>query len=93
MRGSRLAWLALAVCARCPLPLTPWLTPHTAPAPTHLRLPHLLQGFRPADLTELLKKVPIKQGGGKLTTSLADLLPSGCTQDLERICEDWARDA
>lgn len=68
--------------------LRPWPRCLTPPPPP----PHT-QGFRPADLDALLKKVPIKLGGGKMTSALADVLPSGCVQDLERICEDWARSA
>ncbi|KAL4437227.1 hypothetical protein ABPG75_004366 [Micractinium tetrahymenae] len=48
--------------------------------------------FRGADLDALLKKVPIKLGGGKLTAALADLLPSGCVRDFERLLEDYALD-
>lgn len=53
-----------------------------------------LQGqrsFQEADLADLLKQVPIKLGGGKMTASLADVVPSGCMRDFERACEDYAR--
>lgn len=49
------------------------------------------QGFRGADLDALLKKVPVKLGGGALTVPLSDLLPAACARDFERACEDWAR--
>ena len=48
------------------------------------------QGFHPSDL-EMLKKVPIKLGAGRVTLPLADLLPAACVADLERICDDYAR--
>lgn len=41
----------------------------------------------------LLKKVPIKLGGGQVTLALADVVPAGCARDLERACEDWIRDS
>ncbi|EFN53125.1 hypothetical protein CHLNCDRAFT_137481 [Chlorella variabilis] len=47
--------------------------------------------FSEDDLTDLLQKVPIKLGGGKLTAALADVVPSGCMRDFERACEDYAR--
>jgi hypothetical protein len=54
--------------------------------------PTLQQGsFREADLAALLQQVPIKLGGGRMTVQLAEVLPTGCTRDFERICEDWAR--
>ena len=54
--------------------------------------PTLQQGAcREADLAELLKQVPIKLGGGRMTVQLAEVLPAGCARDFERICEDWAR--
>lgn len=49
-----------------------------------------MQGFSPSDL-DLLKKVPIKLGGGRVTLPLSDLLPAACVADLERICDDFAR--
>lgn len=51
----------------------------------------LLQGFKEADLTALLRQVPIKLGGGCVTLPLADLLPTGAARDFERACEDWVR--
>lgn len=54
-----------------------------------------LQGqrsFREADLADLVKKVPVKLGGGKVTMALADVVPAGCMRDFERACEGYARD-
>ncbi|KAK9861957.1 hypothetical protein WJX84_005949 [Apatococcus fuscideae] len=44
-----------------------------------------------SQLESLLKKVPVKLGGGKLQVSLYDVLPSSAVQDLQRIVEDFAR--
>jgi len=44
-----------------------------------------------ADMAAVLKKVPIKLGGGKLTVALGDVLPAAGVRDMERICEDYAR--
>ena len=45
-----------------------------------------------ADL-DLLKKVPIKLGAGRVTLPLSDLLPAACVADLERSCDNYARDS
>lgn len=58
--------------------------------PLCARLPMAPQGFHPSDF-DMLKKVPIKLGGGRVTLPLADLLPAACVADLERICDDYAR--
>ena len=50
------------------------------------------QKFDQGSLEEVLKRVPIKLGGGKAQLPLIDLLPSGCIRDLERILEDYKRD-
>lgn len=50
-----------------------------------------LQGYKEAEVAALLKKVPVKLGGGKVTTALSELVPAGCSRDLERACDDWAR--
>ena len=44
-----------------------------------------------SDLASLLKKVPVKLGGGRTTLALGDVLPAACVQDMERICADYAR--
>lgn len=40
----------------------------------------------------MLKKIPVKMGGGKVKISLADSMPSGCVNDMMDACEDWVRD-
>ena len=35
--------------------------------------------------------MPIKLGGGKMTVSMADLVPAGVMRDFERVCEDYER--
>ena len=62
---------------------------HCAPPPTPL--PPIQARVDEADLAALLKKVPIKLGGGKATVALADLVPAAGLRDLERACEDYAR--
>lgn len=49
------------------------------------------KGARGVDYQGLLKKVPMKFGGGKVTLPLNDVMPSGCMKDLEQICEQWER--
>ena len=44
-------------------------------------------------LEEVLKKIPVKLGGGKAQLPLNDLLPSACVQDLERILADFEKDS
>lgn len=48
--------------------------------------------FNKSSFEEVLKKVPIKLGGGKAQLPLLDLLPSGCVQDLQQILEDFEKD-
>ena len=50
------------------------------------------QNYKSSKLEEVLKKVPIKLGGGKTQLPLSDLLPSAGVQDLERILADFERD-
>lgn len=40
----------------------------------------------------LLKRIPVKLGGGKLTVSLEELMPSRCVADLVDLTERFARD-
>ncbi|KAK9820230.1 hypothetical protein WJX72_007723 [[Myrmecia] bisecta] len=49
-------------------------------------------GFKQAEVEAVLKKVPVKLGGGKLSVALSDVIPSKGVQDLVRILEDYARD-
>ncbi|KAA6418261.1 MAG: hypothetical protein FRX49_11770, partial [Trebouxia sp. A1-2] len=49
--------------------------------------------YNKSTFEEVLRKVPIKLGGGKAQLPLMDLLPSGSVQDLERILEDFERDS
>lgn len=44
------------------------------------------------DLQGLLKKVPVKIGGGKTQVSLYEAIPSFSFDDLEKIVEDFERD-
>lgn len=46
---------------------------------------------RQSQLEDLLKKVPVSLGGGKMQVSLYDVLPSAGVRDLQRIIEDFAR--
>ena len=48
--------------------------------------------FGPADLEELLARVPVRLGGGKATLPLGDVVPAACMRDLERVCTDFERD-
>ena len=43
-------------------------------------------------IEQVLQKVPIKLGGGKVTVSLYELLPSACLKDLENILSDFEKD-
>ena len=72
----------------CFYPLGPSV--HCGADETQVCLIATVQGFSPSDL-DLLKKVPIKLGGGRATLPLSDLLPAACVADLERICDDFAR--
>lgn len=51
------------------------------------------QKYSKNSFEEVLKKVPVKLGGGKAQLPLLDLLPSACVQDLERILADFERDS
>ena len=44
------------------------------------------------DVVDILKKVPVKLGGGKVELPLFDVVPSGCVMDLVDICERYADD-
>ena len=44
-------------------------------------------------LDEVLKKIPIKLGGGKTQLPLIELLPSASVRDLEQILADFERDS
>lgn len=48
--------------------------------------------FGSGKIEEVLKKVPIKLGGGKVTVPLIELLPSACIRDLEGILSDFEKD-
>ena len=50
------------------------------------------QKYNKGSLEEVLKKVPIKLGGGKAQLPLSELLPAACVQDLERILADFEKD-
>ncbi|GBG00291.1 hypothetical protein Rsub_12970 [Raphidocelis subcapitata] len=49
-------------------------------------------GLREAEVSGVLKKIPVDVGGGRVTLSLYDVMPSGCVSDLVRLLEDWVRD-
>lgn len=51
------------------------------------------QKYSKNSFEEVLKKVPVKLGGGKAQLPLLDLLPSACVQDLERILADFEKDS
>lgn len=44
------------------------------------------------DLKDLLSKIPLKIGGGKVKVSLFEAIPSFSYDDLEKIVEDFQRD-
>ncbi|GAX75973.1 hypothetical protein CEUSTIGMA_g3416.t1 [Chlamydomonas eustigma] len=44
-----------------------------------------------SDISDVLKKIPIKAGAGKTQVTLYDLTPSMCLGDLARIAEDFQR--
>ena len=50
------------------------------------------QGYREAEVEDLVAKVPVRLGGGKVTLSLKELLPAACMRDLCSACEDYCRD-
>lgn len=50
------------------------------------------QKYNKGSLEEVLKKVPVKLGGGKAQLPLTELLPAACVQDLERILADFEKD-
>jgi hypothetical protein len=45
-----------------------------------------------ADVTQVLKKVAMKLGGGRTTVSLFDVMPPRCVQDLVELAERFAKD-
>ncbi|KAI8471758.1 MAG: hypothetical protein J3K34DRAFT_416160 [Monoraphidium minutum] len=49
-------------------------------------------GLRESDVSGVLKRIPVDVGGGRVTLSLYDVMPSGCVSDLVRLLEDWAKD-
>ncbi|GIL64687.1 hypothetical protein Vafri_18583 [Volvox africanus] len=53
--------------------------------------PQLSRGLREPDVEALLKKIPVKLGGGKLKASLYEVTPSICVGDLAKLCEEFAR--
>jgi hypothetical protein len=44
------------------------------------------------DVVGILKKVPVKLGGGRTTLSLYEVMPSRCVQDLVELSERFAKD-
>ena len=44
------------------------------------------------DLQDLLSKIPLKLGGGKVKVSLYDAIPSFSFDDLEKLVSDFQRD-
>lgn len=51
------------------------------------------QKYSSGTVEEVLKKIPIKLGGGKTKVPLLDLLPSACVQDLEGILADHEKNS
>lgn len=49
------------------------------------------KGMTQAEVEAVLRKVPVKLGGGKQTLQLLELMPSMCVGDLVRLLEDAAR--
>lgn len=49
-------------------------------------------GLREADVSGVLRRIPVDVGGGRVTLSLLDVMPSGCVSDLVRLLDEWARD-
>ena len=45
-----------------------------------------------ADVSQVLKKVAMKLGGGRTTVSLYDVMPPRCMQDLVELAERFAKD-
>ena len=44
------------------------------------------------DVTAVLKKIAVKLGGGKTETSLFDVMPSRCVDDLVDLAQRFAKD-
>ena len=44
------------------------------------------------DVTDTLKKIAVKLGGGRTVVSLFDVMPSRCVQDLTDIAQRFAKD-
>lgn len=53
--------------------------------------PQARNGLRAADVEAVLRKIPVRLGGGRNTLPLYDLMPSACVNDLVQILEDFAR--
>lgn len=49
------------------------------------------EGFDERSIEDVLRKVPISVGGGKVTVSLLQALPSICVSDLMDICKEYER--
>ena len=45
-----------------------------------------------SDVTDTLKKIAVKLGGGRTVVSLYDVMPSRCVQDLTDIAQRFAKD-
>lgn len=48
--------------------------------------------FSSGKIEDILQKVPIKLGAGKVTVPLLELLPAACVRDLESILSDFEKD-
>lgn len=48
--------------------------------------------FSSGKIEDVLQKVPIKLGAGKVTVPLFELLPAACVRDLESILSDFEKD-
>jgi hypothetical protein len=48
-------------------------------------------GLRESDIESVLRKIPVKLGGGRMQVSLYDVMPSMCVGDLCKILEDFAK--
>ena len=50
------------------------------------------RGYDERDIEEILSKVPVRLGQGKMTVPLNTMLPPMCQADLLDICKEWARE-
>lgn len=49
------------------------------------------KGISESEVAAVLKKVPVKLGGGKTTLTLFEVMPSFCVADLTKLLDEYGR--